>query len=149
MFFSKKKKNQVVRPAPTEPSFISRNTTLEGNLICDGEIHIDGAMRGTVRAQTCLVEPHGEVIGEIVADNIFVRGKVIGPLNGKHIHIFAGAHVEGNVTNETISIENGSFVFGNIRRAAGHMAKPESSVFDSKLSPLDNVLPLKGIKTRN
>jgi cytoskeletal protein CcmA (bactofilin family) len=141
MFFNKKSKNQPVRPAPAEPCFISRDTTLEGNLICDGEIHIDGAVRGNIRAQTCLIEVHGEVIGEIVAENIFVRGKIIGPINGRHVHVFAGAHVEGNVTNETISIENGSFVLGNIRRA-------EHKTDDLIGSPLDNVLPIKGNKLR-
>jgi cytoskeletal protein CcmA (bactofilin family) len=141
MFFKKKNKIQQVRPAPAEPCFISRDTTLEGNLICDGEIHIDGAVRGNIRAQTCLIETHGEVIGEIIAENIFVRGKMIGPINGRHVHVFAGAHVEGNVTNETISIENGSFVLGNIRRVE---PKPEAEIE----SPLDNVLPMKGNKLR-
>jgi cytoskeletal protein CcmA (bactofilin family) len=147
MFFKKKKKNQVALPPPSEPSFISRDTTLDGNLICEGEIHIDGAVRGSVKAQTCLVEIHGEVMGEIVADNIFVRGKVIGPLNGKHVHIFIGAHVEGNVTNETISIENGSFVFGNIRRTTSSHSAADL-MGDQIASPLDNVLPIKGNKTR-
>ncbi len=115
MFFKKKKKNREIQQTAAEPSFISRDTTLEGNLICDGEIHIDGAVRGTVRAQTCLVEENGEVHGEIFADNIFIRGRVIGPVSGSNVHIHAGAHVEGNVLNETLTIENGAYVYGSIR----------------------------------
>jgi cytoskeletal protein CcmA (bactofilin family) len=115
MFFKKKKKSREVQQIIAEPSYIARDTTLEGNLICDGEIHIDGAVRGSVRAHTCLVEEHGEVHGEISADNIFIRGRVIGPVNGINVHIHAGAHVEGNVMNETLSIENGAYVYGSIR----------------------------------
>jgi cytoskeletal protein CcmA (bactofilin family) len=140
MFFKKKNKTANLRPKPVEPSYIARDTTFEGNMICDGEIHIDGALRGNIRAQTCLIETHGEVIGEVVAEHIFVRGKMIGPINGRHVHIFSGAHVEGNVTNETISIENGSFVLGNIQRVEVKAEKP---------SPLDNVLPMKSSKPRN
>jgi cytoskeletal protein CcmA (bactofilin family) len=115
MFFKSKKKSRDVQQTIAEPSYIARDTSLEGNIICDGEIHIDGAVRGSVRAQTCLVETHGEVHGEITAQMVYIRGRVMGPVTGTHVHIHSGAHVEGNVTNETLSIENGAYVFGSIR----------------------------------
>jgi cytoskeletal protein CcmA (bactofilin family) len=157
MFFKKKKKAPDIQQIIAEPYYIARDTTLEGNLICDGEIHIDGAVRGTVRAQTCLVEEHGEVHGEVTADNIFIRGRVIGPVNGVNVHIYAGAHVEGNVMNETLSIENGAYVYGSLRhggtqkQSAGlTLNNPPQNLPDLKAAgPLkasddaDNVWPLK------
>jgi cytoskeletal protein CcmA (bactofilin family) len=122
MFFKSKKKSRDAQTTTAEPSYIARDTSLEGNIICDGEIHIDGAVRGTVQAQTCLVDTHGEVHGEINAQIVYIRGRVIGPVVGSHVHIHAGAHVEGNVTNETISIENGAYVYGSIRHS--NQAKP-------------------------
>jgi cytoskeletal protein CcmA (bactofilin family) len=124
MFFKAKKKNREVPQVASEPSYIARDTSLEGNIICDGEIHIDGAVRGSVRAQTCLVDVHGEVHGEVAADVIFIRGRVIGPVTGVHVHIHAGSHVEGNVTNETISIENGAYVYGSIRHGGNGAQAP-------------------------
>jgi cytoskeletal protein CcmA (bactofilin family) len=121
MFFKRKNKIREVQQALVEPSYIARDTSFEGNIICDGEIHIDGAVRGSVRAQTCLVDANGEVHGEVTAQVIYVRGRVIGPVNGAHVHIHAGAHVEGNVTNETISIENGAYVYGSIRHGGAPM----------------------------
>lgn len=157
MFFKKKKKSRDIQQIAAEPSYISRDTTLEGNLICDGEIHIDGAVRGTVRAQTCLIEENGEVHGEIFADNIFIRGRVIGPVNGSNVHIHAGAHVEGNVMNQTLTIENGAYVYGSIRHGGATTqtggivlnnsalglppVKPASP--ENKSEDIDNVRPLK------
>jgi cytoskeletal protein CcmA (bactofilin family) len=116
MFFKKTKAPEVKNVVNDEPSYIARDTSFEGNVICDGEIHIDGAVRGSVRAQTCLVDAHGEIHGELVAQNIFIRGRVMGPVTGTHVSIQAGSHVEGNITHETVSIENGAYVYGSMRQ---------------------------------
>jgi cytoskeletal protein CcmA (bactofilin family) len=116
MFFKKTKAQVVKNVVNDEPSYIARDTSFEGNVICDGEIHIDGAVRGSVRAQTCLVDAHGEIHGELVAQNIFIRGRVMGPVTGTHVSIQAGSHVEGNITHETVSIENGAYVYGSMRQ---------------------------------
>jgi cytoskeletal protein CcmA (bactofilin family) len=118
MIFKRAKPSIPKQPAiNAEPSYIARDTTVHGDLMSEGEIHIDGAVHGSVRAHTCLIDKRGEVRGEVSADIIYVRGRVIGPINGVHVQIEAGAHVEGDVTNETISIENGAFVLGSIRHA--------------------------------
>ncbi len=118
MIFRRSKTPARPTPTPPEPSYIARDTTIEGNLESDGEIHIDGSVHGTVRAHTCLIDVRGEVRGEISAEIVYVRGRVIGPITGVHVQIQSGAHVEGDVTNETISIENGAYVLGSIRHIA-------------------------------
>lgn len=115
MIFRRSKPAPHQIPVPAEPSYIARDTTVEGNVVSDGEIHIDGSVRGKVQAHTCLVDVRGEVRGEISAEIVYIRGRVIGPISGVHIQIQASAHVEGDVINETISIENGAFVLGSIR----------------------------------
>lgn len=115
MFF-KRSKPKPHKPAITvEPSYIARDTTIEGNVLSDGEVHVDGAVNGLVRAHTCLVDARGEVRGDIFAEFVYVRGRVHGTISGVHVQIEAGAHVEGDVVNETISIANGAFVLGSIR----------------------------------
>jgi cytoskeletal protein CcmA (bactofilin family) len=164
MFFKSKKKTRDVQQTVAEPSYIARDTSLEGNIICDGEIHIDGAIRGSVRAQTCLVDTHGEVHGEITAQMVYVRGRVMGPVTGTHVHIHSGAHVEGNVTNETLSIENGAYIFGSIRHTGMQTASaaPVAQNLQSLTSEppkqivpqleikaeQNNVRPLKALKPR-
>ena len=118
MIFKRSKSTQRTTPVVAEPSYIARDTTIEGRIVSDGEIHIDGAVHGSVRAHTCLVDTRGEVRGDISAEVVYVRGRVIGPISGVHVQIEANAHVEGDVTNETISIENGAYVLGSIRHTA-------------------------------
>jgi cytoskeletal protein CcmA (bactofilin family) len=120
MFFTRKKKqSQTLQPGPkaaaAEPSFLGRNCTFEGHIVCDGELHIDGTVRGTVQAAMCVVDQAGIVHGSITSSVLHVRGRVLGPLQGSNVYIHAGAHVEGDVFNDTISIENGAYVYGSIR----------------------------------
>ena len=102
MFFGRKKKNNQSnrtpkQHVPMEPSFIGRNTVFEGHITCDGELHIDGTIRGTVRAGLCVVDEAGVIHGSVSGDIIHVRGRVLGPIQGSKVFIHAGAHVEGDV----------------------------------------------------
>lgn len=128
MFFTRKKKQQAashhaLKPATSEPSFLGRNCTFEGHIICDGELHIDGTVRGTVQAETCVVDQAGVVNGSVTGNVLHIRGRVLGPLQGSSVYIHSGAHVEGDVFNDTISIENGAYVYGSIR----HNTAPSSN----------------------
>lgn len=137
MFFGRKKKNNSParapqKPASAEPSFIGRNTVFEGHITCDGELHIDGTVRGTVRAGLCVIDQAGIVHGSVSGDIIHVRGRVLGPIQGANVYIHAGAHVEGDVFNDTISIENGAYVYGSIRHNA---APPAASATNYNGAP--------------
>lgn len=153
MIFRRSKPAPRPAPIPAEPSYIARDTTVEGNLVSDGEIHIDGSIHGTVRAHTCLIDVRGEVRGEISAEIVYVRGRVIGPISGVHVQIQAGAHVEGDVTNETISIENGAYVLGSIRhvtpiqnQAPDIFSKLEAPQGYNSEDKTENVHPFKAPK---
>jgi cytoskeletal protein CcmA (bactofilin family) len=120
MFFTKKKKpaqsaRGTPKPSSAEPSFIGRNCVFEGHISCDGELHIDGTVRGTVQANLCVIDEAGVVQGTVNGQVVHVRGRILGPIQGANVFIHAGAHVEGDVFNDTISIENGAYVFGSIR----------------------------------
>ncbi len=107
----------VVAETATEPSYIGRDTTVEGNISTAGEIHIEGELRGSVRAYTCLIDTDGQVNGGVSAQYVVVRGRVLGPITATHVTIQKGAHVEGNVVHEGLSIEHGSFVMGSITQS--------------------------------
>lgn len=120
MFFKRKKKpvGTAANMAPAvsaEPSYIGRDTTVEGQLSCEGELHVDGTVRGSVRAQVCVIDVDGVVQGDVSGEVIHVRGRVHGPIQGNSVFIHNGAHVEGDVFHDTISIENGAYVYGSIR----------------------------------
>jgi cytoskeletal protein CcmA (bactofilin family) len=133
MFFNRKdKKSQSgtranpAKNAKSEPSFISRECSIDGHLNCEGEIHIDGVVRGSVNAQTCVIDIAGVVHGEVSGDIVHVQGRVLGPIHGRNVYIYQGAHVEGEVLHDTISIENGAYLYGTVRHNAAPPAQQPS-----------------------
>jgi cytoskeletal protein CcmA (bactofilin family) len=119
---SKTSTNGTVTPSNSGPSIVAQDVTIEGNITAAGELHIDGTVFGLVRAKSCVVDMNGFVQGELVAEEIFIRGRVMGPIRGLHVNLYAGAQVEGDILNETISIENGANIYGMISRAENPLA---------------------------
>lgn len=107
-------------PAPT-PSAPSRSTNLstlsagvryEGNISGGGDLQVDGALKGDVRLQRIVIGENGSVDGAVTADLVEVRGKVNGSITGKSVRLYATARVEGDVTQEQLSIEPGAWFQG-------------------------------------
>jgi cytoskeletal protein CcmA (bactofilin family) len=143
------------------PSYVGQDVVVEGSLVSAGELHIDGTVHGNARAQAVVVDRHGAVHGEVVAEEVLVRGRVIGPIRGVHVHLYPGAHVEGDVTNESISIDNGAYIYGSIRRSEDPLGEPGLQIFHPKgtspeldkpedLDVLDeeNLRPMKAVRPR-
>ena len=106
------------------PSLLSLDLVIDGSVSTGGELQIDGTINGSVRARAVVVDANGVVYGDIAAEEVIVRGRVIGPIRPLHIHIYAGAHIEGDVINQTLSIENGAHVDGKIRRVEDPLSEP-------------------------
>ena len=124
------------------PSIVAQDVTIEGNITASGELHIDGTVYGSVRAKSCVIDMNGFVQGELIAEEIFIRGRVIGPIRGVHVNLYAGAQVEGDILNETISIENGANIYGMISRAENPLADGQvhqSPPADEKTRPALNL----------
>jgi len=105
------------------PSILTSDVVLEGNLATNGELQIDGTLHGSVRASVCIIDANGVIHGQVVAEDVFVRGRVIGPICGVHVTVVAGGHVEGDVLNQSIAIENGAYIDGKIRRSEDPMGE--------------------------
>lgn len=138
-----------------EPSVISNGVTVEGNIVTPGEIQVDGTVKGEIRAHTCFVDQLGLVHGRILAEEVLVHGRVIGPIHGVRVQLYSGAHVEGDIINETVAVETGAFVQGAIRRvdnplkdpSAFRKAVPESLAEDESI-PAETFRPLRAIRPR-
>ena len=55
------------------PASVS-NPDLSGEINTEGNIHIDGIMRGIIRANEVVIGPNGEFDGEIIADTLIING---------------------------------------------------------------------------
>lgn len=158
MFFRKQKSaGNDNRAAPSEPTYIAVDCSLDGNIETAGELHIEGMVRGTVRAGTCIIAAGGTVEGEVIAKDVIVRGRVAGPLRATHVHLQSGAVVEGDISSDTIAIDTGARLSGAVWQANREEPLNTSSygeapaLFSSSLWPErqdDAFRPLKAVRPR-
>ena len=115
------KKNQKPAAAKkgrtrTGPTIITGDVAVEGHVFSGGELQIDGEITGNVRARGVVIDYNGLVRGQVTAEDVIIRGRIIGPICGLNVHLLSGAHVEGDIFNKSISIENGAYIDGAIHR---------------------------------
>lgn len=143
MFFRKSKApgNDNAQAPIAEPGIavspqitvIGPDTVLNGNIDCDGEIRIEGRVRGYVHAASLTVSPKGIIEGEVIADDLAVQGYIKGPLRAGHVHLLSGALVEGNLTCVTIAIDNGAHLSGTVRQEHPAGAAADILVYDGNV----------------
>ena len=117
------------KAAPKVASLISSDITVEGDVIGDGELHLDGTVRGDVRVARLTIGETGQVEGAIHAEAVEVRGRVLGTVTAKQVRLYGTAHIDGDITHEQLSIENGAFFQGRslkFQRPPAPKAEPKA-----------------------
>ena len=100
------------------PSILSSDLAITGSISSEGEIQLDGSVEGDIRAGSITIGEKSVIKGEVIADTIIVRGKVIGKIRGRQIQLAATARVEGDITHSSLSMEIGAFFEGQCRHAS-------------------------------
>lgn len=116
--FSKNKKpdTAIAAESGTPPSLISADMRLIGDLVSQGEVQIDGAVEGDIRAKSLLIGESADIKGEVLADHVRIHGRITGQIKSRNVHLAATAHVAGDILHESLSIETGAFIEGNCKR---------------------------------
>ncbi len=115
------------KPKPA-PSIISSDLTIKGNVTTTGDVQVEGAIEGDIRAHLLTVGEGATVKGEVIADDVVVNGRVIGRLRGLKVRLTATARVEGDIIHKTIAIESGAHFEGTVQRQDDPLsAKPAKS----------------------
>ncbi len=120
MFGKSKKKSQHRRTTTHFDTLISKHTQIEGDLQFSGGLHIDGLVKGTIRAAEdseaiVRISDIGEIDGDVIAPHIIVNGTVHGDVYAsKHIELAENASIKGNVYYHLIEMAMGAEVNGNL-----------------------------------
>ncbi|MFP3920908.1 MAG: polymer-forming cytoskeletal protein [Dichotomicrobium sp.] len=104
------------------PSIIGEDLAITGNVISKGEVQVDGQIEGDVHCASLIVGEKAEITGGIVAEDVVVRGRVMGSIRGVRVTLQASSHVEGDVFHKSLAIEQGAFFEGKSRRAEDPIA---------------------------
>ena len=100
-------------------SIISRDLKIKGDLICNGDIQIDGEVEGDVQSRSITIGEGADVRGSISSDNIRVCGSVNGQVKGQSVILAKTAKLIGDVVHQTLSVEPGAHFEGQCRRIDG------------------------------
>ena len=99
------------------PSIVSSDLCVSGSLNTTGDMQIDGIVEGDVRTVGLVIGEKAEVHGEIWAEDLTVRGKVVGRIHARKVLLAATCHVEGDILHEAFAVEAGAFFEGSCRHS--------------------------------
>lgn len=109
-------------PERMAPSIIGEDLTVTGNVLSKGEVQVDGQIQGDVHCSSLIVGEKAQITGGIVAEDVVVRGQVMGSIRGVRVTLQASSHVEGDIFHQSLAIEQGAFFEGKSRRSEDPIA---------------------------
>ena len=118
MFNSTKRKQTVSTSGET--SLIAHGTQINGDVCFDGNLHLDGRVEGTVRADqgsdaVLTLSEMSEVKGEIYVANAIINGQVHGNIHAyQRLELAPNARIEGDVHYRLLEIAAGAQVNGRM-----------------------------------
>ena len=104
--------DQARRAPPKVASLLSADLTIEGSVTGEGELQIDGVVKGDVRVGRLTVGETGHVEGSVYAEAVEVRGRVVGAITSKQVRLYGTSYIDGDITHEQLAMETGAFFQG-------------------------------------
>jgi cytoskeletal protein CcmA (bactofilin family) len=104
-------------PSKLVPSIIGEDLTITGNVSSKGEIQVDGEILGDVQCGSLLLGDKSQINGCVIAEDVVVRGRVLGSIRGLRVTLQAQSHVEGDIYHQSLAIEQGAYFEGKSRRS--------------------------------
>lgn len=95
-------------PRPKPASMIAQGVTIKGDVVGDGELHLDCVVLGDIRVGKLILGPNSRVEGSVTAQVIEVHGAVIGGVTAQAVRLYGSARVDGDITHEQLAMETGA-----------------------------------------
>ena len=136
----------LARPKPTgQQNIICKGTIIDGNLTVEGDLVLEGTVRGDVSTKsTLIVCPTAVVEGNIAAHHAEVAGRVNGTVQAFGLLIIkASGIIEGDVITKNLNVESGSTFNGRFKVGgqAAPAKKNETAARDKMITMQTNTEP--------
>jgi cytoskeletal protein CcmA (bactofilin family) len=95
-------------------TIIGPSATIQGDLISDGSIKIEGRVTGNITtSQMVSISPNAKVTAKVEAESAVIGGEVHGHLNiFRRLVLLSTAKVTANITCPTLKVEEGALFTG-------------------------------------
>jgi len=110
------------------PSIISPDLEIVGDLKSDGEIRIDGRVKGDIKGHVLTVGEQGKIDGSTVAETVQIFGTVNGRVQAKTVRLEKSARVTADITHGTLAIEAGAYFEGKVEPLKGASTAPAAKL---------------------
>ena len=109
------KASAAPKPKPN-PSILSSDLHITGNIKTSGDIQVEGSVEGDIRAHLLTIGETATIKGEVIADDVVINGRIVGRVRGLKVRLSSSARVEGDIIHKTIAIESGAHFEGSVQR---------------------------------
>lgn len=117
------------------PSILSADLSVKGSIASEGEVQLDGAVEGDVRAASLTIGEDASINGEVIAENVVIRGRVNGSVRARQVQLASTARVEGDIIHATLAVESGAFFDGHCKRSSDPITDDKSGGASAKSDP--------------
>lgn len=161
MFGTRKKKqqqqNQVSAPllgnskksktteGASNTNRIGKGTKIEGELISEGTIRIDGEIIGFVESKSrVIIGETAYIKGDIVCESLDVSGTIEGKIQVKNVMtVMATAKIDGDLVTDQLVMESGASFNGQMKTRV--TSTVQNSMLSNKSKPEDDDLLSKKV----
>jgi cytoskeletal protein CcmA (bactofilin family) len=97
-------------------SVIDAWLTITGDLMSEGEVQVEGHVNGDIRCAHLTVGKDAKISGNIIAEEVVVRGRVTGIIRALRVILQDSAHVDSEIYHRSLAVEEGACFEGASRR---------------------------------
>jgi cytoskeletal protein CcmA (bactofilin family) len=117
MFGSKTEKKVKFDESSTSSSIIGKGTSVEGNIETNGNISVEGEVKGNVVSKSKVaLGPSSYVEGKVLADNAIIAGEIQGSVEiGELLTLKPTAVIHGDIMTNKLVVESGATFNGSCR----------------------------------
>lgn len=135
----KSKAGSVITTASTTSSnSLVQGTNIEGNIVADKDIRIDGTLKGTLQCKgKVIIGPTGYISGDVTCENAVIEGRFEGVmLVGDVLHVKETAKIEGDISTQKLVVQPGSIFNVKCKMGASNGTPSKSGMEDDEVIEL-------------
>jgi cytoskeletal protein CcmA (bactofilin family) len=104
--------------AKPETCTLRAEAPIIGNIVCDGPWEILCSIEGELRGTEITIAAGATVVGNVVARDLIVRGRVTGTIRAVNVKLRGAAAVDGDIFHQTLLVEEDA-AFDGFSRTLG------------------------------
>ena len=119
---------ETAKKKPPQQSIISSDLTIKGDLVCTGDLQIDGRVDGDITCRTLTLGAEPIINSKVKAETVRICGSFSGEIRAKKVILTKTAKVTGDIYQDYLELERGASFEGYVGRLNSEKAGKEDKV---------------------